>query len=453
MRNDASRKKLLWAWSFLAFLMLGFFAQSSFAQDPDPSEVVPAESQQESIASLQQKAGQLRQQEQWAEAVVVYRELVKRDPKSGIDWHLLGYCLHGTGEIDKAIAAHRIAAGFDQVKAISQYNLGCAYSLKNDTEQSLDFLRQAIDNGFAEIELLETDSDLENTRKDERFIELLAYANGESPDKAMKAQEESKPKTEDKPKVEKNPLVGDWKMLSGKKRGEDVLSDRMPSEISVTEEVFTLPSPEGGDPFVMSYVVDDSTKPASIDFNIESGPIPQGEALGIFKLVDDKLTLIYDPTAQNRPESFESTEENGYLMFEMKKQPKNVAVSRKLIGKWMFKSGTRAGSDVAKDRLQINIDVTDKTFTIPVGPDDKFVISYEIDVTTTPMKIDMKIDSGPAPEGSKAVGIIQVGDGEFMICYNSEGGERPDKFESTEENGCFIFKLKKLEEDSRASAV
>ncbi len=447
MRNDASRKKLFWAWSFSAFLMLGCFAQSSFAQDPAPSEVDPADSQQESVASLQQKAGQLRQQEKWEEAVVVYRELVKRDPKSGIDWHLLGFCLHGTGEIDKAITAHKIAAEFDQFKAISQYNLGCAYSLKNDTEKSLEFLRQAIDSGFAQIDLLESDSDLANTRKDERFIELLAYANGESPDKAMEAQEESKPKAEDKPKVEKNPLVGDWKMLNGVSRGEKVPSDRMPPEISVTAEVFTLPSPEGGDPFVMSYVVDDSKKPASIDFNIESGPIPQGEALGIFKLVDDKLTLIYDPTAQNRPESFESTEENGYLMFEMKKQPRNVALARKLIGKWVFKSGTHAGSEVAKDRLQIIVDVTDKTFTIPVGTDEKFVISYELDAMATPMKIDMKIESGPAPEGSKAVGIIQIGDGEFTICYDSSGGKRPGKFESTEENGCFMFKLKKMEVD------
>ena len=59
------------------------------------------------------------------------------------------------------------------------------------------------------------------------------------------------------------------------------------------------------------------------------------------------------------------------------------------------------------------------------------------------MKIDMKIDSGPAPEGAKAVGIIKIGDGEFTICYDSAGGERPEKFESTEENGCFMFKIEK----------
>lgn len=156
-----------------AFCVAAAWNVSSFAQEIDPAEVIPEADQEESIASMQRKAGQLRQEEKWAEAVAVYRQLVERDPKSGIDWHLLGYSLHGTGEIDKAITAHKIAAKFDQFKPISLYNLGCAYSLKNDADKSFDSLRQAIDAGFQQTDLFETDSDLENIRKDEkRFNEL-----------------------------------------------------------------------------------------------------------------------------------------------------------------------------------------------------------------------------------------------------------------------------------------
>jgi uncharacterized protein (TIGR03067 family) len=435
------RKQYFWVLLFSAFCLSSAWNGSSFAQEIDPAEVVP-EAEEPSIRSLQRKAEQLRQEEKWEEAVAVYRQLVERDPKSGVDWHLLGFSLHGTGEIDKAIAAHKIAAKFDQYKPHSLYNLGCAYSLKDDADKSFDHLRKAIDAGFPDVDMLQTDSDLENIRKDEtRFKELLAYANGDTVDKKEKADDDSK--------SEKNPLVGSWEMLSGKKGGADVEAGRMPPSIKISNDAFTLPSPEGGEPFVMSYVVDKSTTPHNIDFNIESGPVPQGEALGIFKLEDDKMTLIYDPTAQNRPEKFESTEDNGCLMFVMKKMAKGADpdVNKKLVGTWSFKSGKRAGSEVDKDRLQINVEINDKTFTIPAGPDETFVIRYEIDASASPMKIDMKVDSGPAPEGSTAVGIIKIGDGEFAICYHAEGGARPEEFESTEENGCFMFKMKKLEVD------
>ena len=256
-------------------------------------------------------------------------------------------------------------------------------------------------------------------------------------------------KADDKPKAEKNPLVGSWQMLSGKKGGADVEANRMPPHIKISKDAFTLPSPDGGAPFVMAYVVDKSTTPHNIDFNIESGPIPQGKALGIFKLEDGKMTLIYDPTAQSRPEKFESTEDNGCLMFVMKKMAKgsDPDVNKKLTGTWSFRSGQRAGSDVDADRLKINVEINEESFTIPAGPDDEFVISYKIDSSVSPMKIDMKVESGPAPEGSTAVGIIKIDDGEFAICYQAEGGDRPAEFKSTEENGCFMFKMKKLEID------
>ena len=427
-------------WLLSAFCLTACWSGPAYCQEVDPAEVVPEEQKEESLNSLRQKANMLRQSEQWEEAVKTYREIVERDPESSVDWHLLGYCLHGTDEIDKAIAAHKIAAKSDQYKPISLYNLGCAYSLKDDADKSFDYLRQAIDAGFNEMSYLETDSDLDNIRKDEaRFKKLLAYASGEEVD-----EEDSDDESDNK----KSPLIGNWKMVSGTKGGAE--STRMPAAIKISDDAFTIPSEQGGEPFVMSYKIDMSKTPHTIDFNIESGPIPQGQAIGILKLKEDKLTLVYDPTGQNRPEKFESTEENGFLMFVMKKLPKGVdpEVNKKLIGTWVIKSGMRSGSEVAEERMEGNIEIDEETITIPGATDDEtFVIGYKIDASKSPMQIDMAIESGPAPEGAPAIGIIKMGDGEFKLCYDAEGGARPEKFESTEENGYFMFKLKKLEID------
>ena len=86
------------------------------------------------------------------------------------------------------------------------------------------------------------------------------------------------------------------------------------------------------------------------------------------------------------------------------------------------------------------ITIDEKLITIPVGPDSAFEMSYTIDADKTPATIDMKIEAGPAPEGS-ALGIIKMENGKFILCYDPTGTDRPDKFESTSEDGRFMFEM------------
>lgn len=69
-------------------------------------------------------------------------------------------------------------------------------------------------------------------------------------------------------------------------------------------------------------------------------------------------------------------------------------------------------------------------------------MGFEIDSSADPATIDMKILSGPAPEGSPAFGIIRKQDEQVVLCYNAMGEDRPEKFESTAENGFFLFTMK-----------
>ena len=54
----------------------------------------------------------------------------------------------------------------------------------------------------------------------------------------------------------------------------------------------------------------------------------------------------------------------------------------------------------------------------------------------------MKIEEGPAPPGSQAVGIIKMDGETFVLCYDSMGVDRPEKFEANDD-GQFYFEMKK----------
>ncbi len=114
----------------------------------------------------------------------------------------------------------------------------------------------------------------------------------------------------------------------------------------------------------------------------------------------------------------------------------------KLAGDWTFVSGARGGAAIDKDRLKAKITFAKDTVTIPTAEGEKFIMAFKIDTKANPPAIDMEIKDGPVKEG-KAVGIIALDGDDLKLCYNAEGGKRPEKFESTKENNAFYFVLKR----------
>ena len=116
----------------------------------------------------------------------------------------------------------------------------------------------------------------------------------------------------------------------------------------------------------------------------------------------------------------------------------------KMEGKWTYVSGKKAGADSAKEALMGTVEITKDKITIP-GPDGKsFSIGYKLDVKPSPVKVDLEILDGDF-KGGMAEGIIELKDDELKICYGltSMGGKRPEKFESTKDNGAHYFVLKR----------
>jgi uncharacterized protein (TIGR03067 family) len=256
------------------------------------------------------------------------------------------------------------------------------------------------------------------------------------------AVDENGGKPVEEKKAGKSPsIVGKWMIKSGTRSGAEVPKERLTS-ISITEKEVTIPA--GPNKFVMSYTLDTTKSPIEIDMKIESGPVPDGMAKGIVKLDGDKMMLCYNGMGGDRPADFKTAEGDNCFYFSMEKaKPELTAES--IVGAWTIVEGIRAGAKSPAERIGGDIVFTKDGISMGDG-EQAFKMSYTLDAEKSPAEIDMKITGGPAPAGTPAVGIMKIdSDGHLLLCYDGMGGARPDKFESTEENGSFLFKLKKKE--------
>ncbi len=77
------------------------------------------------------------------------------------------------GEIKKGRELAERALGQDQNEPVVLYNVACFYALQGDATRSIELLTRAIEQGWGDREWLETDSDLDSLRDDDRFKALI----------------------------------------------------------------------------------------------------------------------------------------------------------------------------------------------------------------------------------------------------------------------------------------
>lgn len=117
-------------------------------------------------------------------------------------------------------------------------------------------------------------------------------------------------------------LAGTWKLTEGTKGGEKADVAGLKEGAVFTKDTITLKNDMGT--FKFKYSVDAKASPATIDLEITE---PEGfkgtKSQGLVKLDGDTLTLIYatEPDAK-RPTKFESTKENKYYLWVLKKAEK-----------------------------------------------------------------------------------------------------------------------------------
>ncbi len=141
-------------------------------------KTVRADSDQLDADQMFERATELMSSQEFVKAAELFQKVVEQDPENGMAWFRLGYSLHASGDLAKAIPAHKKASSFERLAAISTYNLACAYSLKKQIDKAFEALEKSIELGMDDVDQLEQDTDLDNLRDDERYAKLLKKMGG-----------------------------------------------------------------------------------------------------------------------------------------------------------------------------------------------------------------------------------------------------------------------------------
>jgi Flp pilus assembly protein TadD len=144
-------------------------------------------------------AKSLLEAKKYAEAAVELEKITAANPDKGGGWQMLGYALHASGDLDRAMVAHKKAATFEDQRAVALYNIACVHALDGDRDAAFASLDKAIAAGFYKTKYLEEDSDLASLRSDARFAARvkMASANVAAGEKEMAAKMAAKKASKD----------------------------------------------------------------------------------------------------------------------------------------------------------------------------------------------------------------------------------------------------------------
>jgi Flp pilus assembly protein TadD len=95
------------------------------------------------------------------------------NPDDARAWLLSGAALMRLGQREQALERARRAFAIDPEDAGVLYNAACIYALAGSSNEAIDHLDKAIQNGFGQREWLENDSALDSIRGEPRFQALL----------------------------------------------------------------------------------------------------------------------------------------------------------------------------------------------------------------------------------------------------------------------------------------
>lgn len=86
------------------------------------------------------------------------------NPDDARAWYLSAAALMQLGQREQATQRARRASAIDPEDSGVLYNVGCVYALAGSTDEALDHLDKAIQNGFGQREWVENDSDWDAVR-------------------------------------------------------------------------------------------------------------------------------------------------------------------------------------------------------------------------------------------------------------------------------------------------
>lgn len=102
-----------------------------------------------------------------------------RTPRNGEEWYERAYDFYRADRYQEAADAFRRAAdeGYDPAKSL--YNAACSLALLGDADRAIPTLKEAIEQGWDDIDKIADDSDFDPIRSDPRFATAVRDTRGE----------------------------------------------------------------------------------------------------------------------------------------------------------------------------------------------------------------------------------------------------------------------------------
>jgi len=159
--------------TMLCGLLFSCGASLAQAQQAAVTNTTAAAAQTQAADSAMSEAEALFQARKFNEAARAFTMLTKAEPANGRAWLRLGGSLHALGQFEQAVAALQRAVEILR-GPIAMYNLACSYARLGDKDKAFEWLTGALNAGFPQPALLQTDEDLAALRTDARFKETLS---------------------------------------------------------------------------------------------------------------------------------------------------------------------------------------------------------------------------------------------------------------------------------------
>ena len=102
-----------------------------------------------------------------------YEEVLKKKPDFLEALQALGNAYTTRGDYQKGLEIDMKFVSLWPADPIGHYNLACSYACLKDIEAAFKALHRAIDLGYSDLYHMAKDPDLENLRKDKRFLHLI----------------------------------------------------------------------------------------------------------------------------------------------------------------------------------------------------------------------------------------------------------------------------------------